>query len=90
MIDRVGQALGVYSPHEVLLAAGDGKTRAWLYRSGAVLEENLLEDGRMRLVLQADQGLLGRIAATDCVELRALQTLPKIPSLQMETCNGVE
>ena len=77
----IGTALGVAAPHEVVLQAGDGKTRAWLYRSGAVLEEALLEDGRLMLTLQANEFLIDELANTPEVLLRERETLPKIQSL---------
>ncbi|MEM7002419.1 MAG: GTPase HflX [Pseudomonadota bacterium] len=75
---QIGATLGVVAPHSVVLSAGDGKTRAWLYRSGAVLAENLLEDGALELVLQADSVLLKQLERTPSVLLREHNTLPKI------------
>jgi GTP-binding protein HflX len=77
----IGSALGVAAPHEVVLQPSDGKTRAWLYRSGAVLEEALLEDGRLMLTLQANEFLIDELANTPEVLLRERETLPKIHSL---------
>ena len=86
----VGSALGVAAPHEVVLKPGDGKTRAWLYRSGAVLNEALLEDGSMMLTLQANEFLIEELANTPQVLLRGRSPPPKIQGLQAETINGVE
>jgi len=61
LMQFIGSALGVVAPHEVLLGAGDGKTRAWLYQSGAVLDETLLTDGSVQLTVQADEQLLGQL-----------------------------
>ena len=61
LIKQIGDVLGVVAPHQVILPAGDGRNRAWLYRSGAVLNETLLEDGSVQLTVQADQQLLGQI-----------------------------
>ena len=68
----------------------DGKTRAWLYRSGAVLAENTSDDGCLVLTLMADEYLMDRLKKTDGVKLRVGDPLPKIHSVQMETMNGVE
>jgi len=53
--------LGVVAPHRVLLATQDGKNRAWLYQSGAVLDETMLTDGSVQLTVQADDKLLGQM-----------------------------
>jgi len=66
----IGSALGVVAPHEVLLGAGDGKTRAWLYQSGAVLDETLLTDGSVQLTVQADEQLLGQLKKKSNVQLQ--------------------
>ena len=78
LIEEIGDALGVASPHEVVLDSGDGKTRAWLYRSGAVLDEALLEDGSLQLTLQADNQLIDQLKNTPRVLLRPSGGLPKI------------
>ena len=57
---QIGDLLGV-TPHQVVLPAADGRNRAWLYRSGAVLSETVLDDGSVQLTVQADQQLLGQI-----------------------------
>jgi GTP-binding protein HflX len=61
LMDRIGAALGVVAPHRVLLAPQDGKNRAWLYQSGAVLDETMLTDGSVQLTVQADEKLLGQM-----------------------------
>ncbi|MEQ9452841.1 MAG: GTPase HflX [Pseudomonadales bacterium] len=86
----VGAALGVAAPHEVVIQAGDGKTRAWLYRSGAVLDESMLEDGRIVLILQANEFLMSELTNKPEVLLRGQSPLPKIQRVQAETINGVE
>jgi GTP-binding protein HflX len=70
LMQFIGSALGVVAPHEVLLGAGDGKTRAWLYQSGAVLDETLLTDGRLQLRVQADEHLLGQLKKKSNVQLQ--------------------
>ena len=74
----IGAALGVVAPHEVLIESSDGSTRAWLYRSGAVLGESLQEDGRLRLTLQANDQLLDELRKSPRVKLRGEETLPRI------------
>lgn len=66
----IGSAIGVVAPHKVLLAPSDGKTRAWLYRSGAVLEETTLTDGCVQLIVQADEQLLGQLKKKSNVRLQ--------------------
>ncbi|MFU8814123.1 MAG: ribosome rescue GTPase HflX [Pseudomonadales bacterium] len=61
LIEAIGARLGVTAPTEVLLAPEEGKTRAWLYGIGAVLDEQIREDGSLALTLQADQDLLARL-----------------------------
>ena len=61
LVKQMGDILGVVAPHQVILPATDGRNRAWLYRSGAVLNEKLREDGSVQLTVQADQQLLGQI-----------------------------
>ncbi len=90
LTDLIGRTLGVASPHEVVLDAGDGRTRAWLYRSGAVLEESLLEDGRLQLTLQADGQVIERLRNTPSVLLRRASALPKISSLNPTAAYAAE
>ena len=61
LVTEIGSVLGVVAPHQVVLPAADGSNRAWLYRSGAVLAETILNDGSVQLTLQADEQLLGQI-----------------------------
>ena len=61
LVGQIGDVLGVVAPHQVILPASDGRNRAWLYRSGAVLNETLREDGSVQLTVQADRQLLGQI-----------------------------
>jgi GTP-binding protein HflX len=70
LMQFIGSALGVVAPHEVLLDAGDGKTRAWLYQSGAVLDETMLTDGSVKLTVQADEQLLGQLKKKSNVQLQ--------------------
>jgi len=62
LIDAVARCLGVTAPVEVLLAPEEGRTRAWLYAIGAVLDERIAEDGSVALTVQADAELLARLA----------------------------
>ena len=61
LMDRIGAALRVVAPHRVRLTPQDGKNRAWLYQSGAVLDETMLTDGSVELTVQADEKLLGQM-----------------------------
>ncbi|XOV83613.1 MAG: ribosome rescue GTPase HflX [bacterium] len=78
LIEGIGAALGVAAPHQVVLDSADGRTRAWLYRSGAVLDEQTMEDGSLQLTLQADDGLLQQLRSSPQVMLRGDYTPPKI------------
>ena len=79
LTEGIGAALGVVAPHEVVLDSADGRTRAWLYRSGAVLDEQTMEDGNLQLTLQADEQLLAQLQTSPQVLLRGRSALPKIP-----------
>ena len=81
LIIAIAGRLGVRAPTEILLAAEDGKTRAWLYRLGAVIDERLSEDGRMALTLRADTQLLDSLRHKPSVLLRPGGSLPKLSSL---------
>ncbi len=61
LIEVIGERLGVREPTEVLLDPAQGKTRAWLYRIGAVVSEQTREDGSLALTLRADAALLSRL-----------------------------
>jgi GTP-binding protein HflX len=82
LIDRLSEALGVEaSPIEVLLPASQGKTRAWLYEVGAVLDEQIADDGQVSLTVRADDRLLHQLRRTPRVLLRNLDPVPRISSL---------
>ena len=61
LLSQIGRALGVFAPIEVHLPTSAGSTRAWLYASGAVLDEISNGNGEMRLRLQGDERLLKRL-----------------------------
>lgn len=82
LIAQIGRSLGVSSrPAKVLLAAGDGKTRAWLYEMGAVIDEQHTEDGHIALRVRADAHLLNQLARTPSVFLQVNEADPRISSL---------
>jgi GTP-binding protein HflX len=81
LIAAVGGRLGVTTPAEVLLQAGDGKTRAWLYRLGAVIDEHVRDDGSLALTVQADAELLDHLRRQPSVLLRPEGPLPRISPL---------
>ncbi|MCB1683065.1 MAG: GTPase HflX [Pseudomonadales bacterium] len=70
--------LGVGAPTEVLIPAEDGRTRALLYRLGAVMAERLQEDGTLALTLRADSALLERLRATPKVLLQQAHPVPTL------------
>ncbi|MGE0625019.1 MAG: ribosome rescue GTPase HflX [Pseudomonadales bacterium] len=77
----IAEALGVSPPTRVLLSADDGRTRAWLYRLGAVMDETLSEDGRLALRVRADRSLLERLAAMPTVLLQQAEPVHKLSPL---------
>lgn len=77
----IADALGVNAPTEVLLAPEDGRTRAWLYRLGAVIEESMAEDGRVALRLRADPVLLQRLESLPTVLLQPAGPVHKLSPL---------
>ena len=70
LAQSIAQRLGVDSLRKVLLAPEDGRTRAWLYRLGAVVDESLSEDGRVALTLKADEALFSQLEAEPTVLLQ--------------------
>ncbi len=78
VIDVIARCLGVGVPTEILLEVEDGKTRAWLYQLGAVIDEKLSEDGRVALTLQADPQLLATLRTKSSVLLQTGDALPKL------------
>ncbi len=79
--EEIATALGVSAPTEVLLEAGDGKTRAWLYQQGAVIQERISEDGTVAMTLRADRELLEALERQPSVLLQRDEALPKISPL---------
>lgn len=67
LVDAIGARLGVTAPTRILLAPEQGRTRAWLYGIGAVLDEEIREDGSLALTVQADADLLARLARRGAV-----------------------
>lgn len=70
LAQSIAERLGVGSLQKVLLAPEDGRTRAWLYRLGAVVDESLSEDGRVALTLKADEALYLKLEAEPTVLLQ--------------------
>jgi GTP-binding protein HflX len=77
----IADALGVTAPTEVVIAPEDGKTRAWLYQLGAVLEEHTTEDGRIAMRLRADPVLIERLQALPTVLLQPAEPVHKLSPL---------
>jgi len=77
----IADALGVGTPTRVLLPADDGRTRAWLYRLGAVMDETVAEDGRLALKVRADRSLLERLSAMPTVLLQQAEPVHKLSTL---------
>jgi len=71
LIELIAQRLGVgANPATVTLPVEDGKTRAWLYRIGAVVDEQLGEDGTIALRVRADKRLMERLQSIPRVSCR--------------------
>ena len=62
----------------VLLAPEAGKTRSWLYRLGAVVCEEVREDGRLAMTLNVDDAARARLARDPGVSLQGLQGVHRI------------
>jgi GTP-binding protein HflX len=77
----IAAALGVGAPTDVLLAPEDGRTRAWLYSLGAVMQETVAEDGRLALRLRADRTLIERLDGMPTVLLQQTDPVHKLSSL---------
>jgi len=64
LFEAIVERLGVDSPPTcVRLPASDGKTRSWLYRLGAVLDEKTSEDGCTELTVRLNAQTRARLAA---------------------------
>ena len=54
LVEAIGAALGVQAPVSVALPLSAGRARAWLYEKGAVLGEEITEDGGTLLTVRAN------------------------------------
>jgi GTP-binding protein HflX len=64
LADAITERLGADAVStQVLLSPVAGKTRSWLYRLGAVLTEQVAQDGQLELTVRLDPQLLARLAA---------------------------
>ena len=77
----IADALGVSAPTEVLIAPEDGRTRAWLYELGAVIDEHTAEDGRVAMRLRADPVLIERLQRLPTVMLQPAEPVHKLSPL---------
>ncbi|MGI9326256.1 MAG: GTPase HflX [Pseudomonadales bacterium] len=77
----LGQFLAEQTAAQLELHAGDGKTRAWLYRLGAVVGEEFRGDGKLVLDIRADAALLETLAKQPGVVLRGTDGVPRIAAL---------
>ncbi len=70
VLDAVEQRLGESRERLLVhLHAGDGATRAWLYAEGAVLAEEVQDDGMLVLQVQADERLVAHLESRSGVKL---------------------
>lgn len=63
----------------LLPPASSGRTRSWLYGLGAVLDEQLTEDGRVELTVRLDAGALARLEGVPGVLLQGVEGVHRIP-----------
>ena len=54
LLGVIGTALGVQEPVSLALPVAAGRARAWLYEQGAVLDEEITEDGGAVVTVRAD------------------------------------
>lgn len=91
VLEAVEQRLGETRERLLVhLHAGDGATRAWLYAEGAVLAEEVQDDGMLVLQVQADERLVAHLESrsgvklstyTDAAESSPLQERESIPRI---------
>ena len=62
LVEVIGRALGVQAPVSLRLPTSAGATRAWLYERGAVVDEEVTEDGGSLLRVRADSRVRARIS----------------------------
>jgi GTP-binding protein HflX len=81
LLKLVAAKLGLAAPVELLLGPADGKTRAYLYEIGAVLEEHVREDGSVAILVRTDPVILARLQREGRVLLQPGRGLPKLSGL---------
>ena len=64
---------------KVLLPFSSGRTRSWLYGLGAVLDEQLQEDGRVELTVRVDERAEARLRKVPGVLLQGVRGTHRIP-----------
>ena len=95
LCEAIGERLGTdNTPTRVRLSAQAGKTRAWLYGLGAVLHEQVADDGGTELTVRLNAQTLSRLAAQPGVLLPGSRGVHRIapspgPSLEVDT-HGME
>ncbi|NJN51877.1 MAG: hypothetical protein HC809_09005 [Gammaproteobacteria bacterium] len=81
LIDAIAERIGgSLQSASVVLPANSGKTRAWLYKLGAVQEEAVSEDGHIVLAVKLSADGLARLAALPGISLQGVQGAPRIPA----------
>lgn len=80
LLDALARRLGAQRRAlKVLLPFSSGRTRSWLYGLGAVLDEQLQEDGRVELTVRVDERAEARLRKVPGVLLQGVQGNPRIP-----------
>ncbi|MGA0839853.1 MAG: GTPase HflX [Pseudomonadales bacterium] len=78
LLEAIAAALGVSAPLRLMLGPMDGRLRAFLYRSGAVLEESPGDDGGSSILLQGEPALLDRVEREAPGLLQRSGVLPRL------------
>jgi len=78
LVSAIAGKLGIAPPAEVVLGPAEGKLRAHLYRIGAVLEEQVHEDGSFSLLVRTEPAVLARLGREARVLLQPGVGLPKL------------
>ncbi len=77
--EAITRRLGVAeAPTPVWLSPGAGKTRSWLYRMGAVVDEQVTDEGQLRLMVRLNPQSLAQLACEPGVLLPGSHAVHRI------------
>jgi GTP-binding protein HflX len=84
LLDALARRLGGQRQSlKVLLPIASGRTRSWLYGLGAVLDEQLQEDGRVELTVRVDERAEARLRKVPGILLQGVRGTHRIPPLRL-------